>query len=189
MLAQRFRTIEQAANEDVSFGWVTADDPTGETFDAADMDYDCGIWLRMRVDKKTLPPKWVAIYRCVAEKARGRPLTRRERSELKTDMLEKLLPRVLPSVNLVDVLFEPRSRRILMFSASRTVREQFEKLFHQTFEAHLLPADPVNLARHLELSREQEDYLAQVSPVRWPRDRQDNTAVMESPQALESSGE
>ena len=50
-LAQnRFRTIENAASEETSIGWVTFGDPTGDSFELEDMDLDAAVWLRIRID-------------------------------------------------------------------------------------------------------------------------------------------
>ncbi len=171
LAGERFTSIETSASEETSIGWVTPGDPTGETFEAQDMDYDAGFWLRVRVDKKKLSSKWVSIYRAGAEKSRGRPLTRRERQELTTDLKEKLLPRLLPTVNLIDVLYFPNRDRLLLFATGAGVRDAFVSLFQRTFSgAHLLPADPHQLARSSGLDREQTAYLDQVTPIRWPRD-------------------
>ena len=52
-LAQRrFRTIENAASEEVSVGWCTPADPTGDSFSIEDLEGGVGTWLRMRTVRK-----------------------------------------------------------------------------------------------------------------------------------------
>jgi hypothetical protein len=165
---QRFRSVENAASEEVSIGWVTPGDPTGDSFELADMDLDVGIWMRVRFDRKKLPSAWVAIYRAQAEKSTGRRLSLRERRDLKQDLMEKLLPRVLPTVRLVDVLYEPRQRLLMLFGTARAVREEFHKLFFRTFAVNLVECEPYVLATHVGLDRETAARLEQVSPVPWP---------------------
>ncbi len=167
---QRFRSIETAASEETSIGWVTSGDPTGDTFELEDMDIDAGIWLRIRFDKKALPTVWLKIHRAVAERSAGRPLSARERKELKEDLSEKLLPRTLPTVQFVDVLYLPKQQRILLFGTSKRIREEFEKLFFKTFAVSVVAATPYTLAQHSGLGREALAYLDQVSPVPWPRE-------------------
>jgi DNA recombination-dependent growth factor C len=162
-LAQhRFRTIETAAAEQVSVGWVTPRDPTGETFEPEHMRCGNAWWLRVRVDRKQLPAAWVAIYRAAAEHGAGRPLSVREKRELREDLERKLLPRVLPAVKLVDVLWLPERGAMLLFATSRAAQEQFERLVRLTFGKQIEPAAPLRLAQALGL---QADHL---SPVRWP---------------------
>ena len=164
----RFRTIETAANEDSSIGWVTAGDPTGDSFEYEDLELDPGVWLRVRIDKKKLPSAWLQIHRASAERSAGRPLSVRERRELKADLCERLLPRTLPSVQFVDALWLPKQKRVTLFATSKSVREEFEKLFFKTFAAPLEPATPYTLATHSGLDRDRLAYLEEVAPVRWP---------------------
>jgi len=166
--SQRFRTIEDAASEEQSVGWVTPADPTGGSFEPEDMDLDCATWLRMRLDKKSLPAAWLGIHRSTAERSAGRRLTARERKDLKQDLCEKLLPRVLPTVSLVDALYVPDRGLVLLFSSSARVREEFNKLFFRTFAQSLVQAGPGTLATRVGLPREPLAYLEQVAPVPWP---------------------
>lgn len=173
----RFRSIETAASEEHSFGWVTAVDPTGEHFAPEDVDRPVGAWLRVRIDKKALPAKWVAIHRAAAERAMGRPLSAREKRDLKVDLMQKLLPRVLPSVNLVDALYSPERKLVLLFSTSKAVKEAFQKLFQQSFGVRLIEADPYVSAGLARITRDQHAYLDKVSPVQWPIAKRDGTAA------------
>ncbi|MBM4059658.1 MAG: recombination-associated protein RdgC [Planctomycetes bacterium] len=166
---RRFRTIEHAATEEVSVGWVTPKDPTGDSFAAEDLDGGAGTWLRMRVDKKTLPKKWLAIHRDAAEKARGRKLSARERRELKDDLTEKLLPRVLPTVNLVDALLFHDRKTVLLFASGRAVREAFGKLFLETFAVPLERESPFTCAQRARLGAEANAALERLEPMRWPQ--------------------
>lgn len=168
-LAQRrFRTIEHAASEEVSVGWVTKADPTGDTFATEDLDGGAGTWLRIRLDKKTLPKKWLQIHRDAAEKSRGKKLSARERRELKDDLTEKLLPRVLPTVNLVDALLFFDQHLVLLFATSRSVIEAFDKLFFETFSLPLERQNPRVAGLALKLGPEAERALERLDPVRWP---------------------
>ena len=45
--AQRFRSIEDAASEEISAGWVSPQDPTGERFAIDEIDHDQALWLRI----------------------------------------------------------------------------------------------------------------------------------------------
>jgi Putative exonuclease, RdgC len=174
---QRFRTIEDAASEEVSVGWITAADPTGDSFAPADLEAGTGHWLRMRIDKKQLPRKWLAIHRDVAERAKGRKLSARERRELKDDLADKLLPRVLPTVNLVDALLFFDRRTVLLLQTARSVVEAFHKLFFETFSIPLERADPLSWGRRSGIDRALVTNLERVEPVRWPQPRAPATRI------------
>lgn len=168
-LAQRrFRTIETAASEEVSVGWVTPADPTGDSFAKEDLDGGTGTWLRCRIDKKTLPTKWLWIHRAAAEKARGKRLSARERRELKDDLQEQLLPRVLPTIQLIDAVLFHERRLVLLFATSKSAREAFGKLFFETFAVPLEAGDPLRTGLGLGLDAEQQRALAEAEPIRWP---------------------
>ena len=139
LATRRFRSIEAAASEEVSFGWVTAEDPSGNSFDREDLDFEVAVWLRVRIDKKKLPATWLRIHRAIAQKAAGRPLSVKEKREVKEELEEKLLPSVLPTVQLIDAAYFPREQCALLLSTSSAVREVFDKLFRETFAVELEP--------------------------------------------------
>lgn len=167
---RRFRTIENSASEEVSIGWVTPADPTGDSFTCEDLDGGIGTWLRFRMDKKSMPMRWLQIYRDAAEKARGRKLSAKERRELKDDLMDKLLPRVLPSVNLVDALLFHDRKTVLLFATSKSARETFGKLFFETFTVQLESGDPLQSGLRADLSPEQKHALERLEPIRWPNE-------------------
>ena len=164
---QRFRTIETAASEETSVGWCTHADPTGGTFERDAIDFDGYIWLRMRMDKKVMPPPWLRIHRVAAERAAGRRLQQKELRDLKDDVMRKLLPRVLPSIRLIDVSWFPSRNIMLLHGTAKAVQEQFLHLVYRTFSTSLRRADPLHLAENLKLDAEHKRYLEQVSPVNW----------------------
>lgn len=188
-LAQRrFRTIENAASEEISVGWVTPADPTGDTFAAEDMEGGVGTWMRLRIDKKTLPKKWLAIHRDAEEKSRGKKLSARERRELKDDLTERLLPRVLPAVNLVDALLFHERNTVLLFATSKSVVEAFGKLFFETFSVPLDRQNPLQAGMQLQLGREAEAALERLEPMRWPSEGHEAPAPRRAMHAAAAAG-
>lgn len=171
LATRRFRTIENAASEEVSAGWVTPADPTGDSFDLEDLDGGVGTWLRFRIDKKVLPKKWLQIHRDAAEKSRGKKLSARERRELKDDLAEKLLPRVLPAITLVDALLYHDRRLVHLFATAKGARETFTKLFFETFATPLQRANPLVCGHRAGLDPRAAQELERIEPVRWPRER------------------
>lgn len=171
LAARRFRSIENAASEEVSVGWVTPADPTGDSFAPEDLEAGSATWLRLRIDKKVLPVRWLAIHRQAAEKAAGRRLSARERRELKDDLSDKLLPRVLPTIHLIDALLFADRRTVQLLATGAGVREAFAKLFFETFALPLERADPLTLGRHCGIDADAQARLERAEPVRWPSAR------------------
>ena len=166
---RRFRTIEDAASEEVSAGWVTPADPTGNSFAPEDLDGGTGTWLRFRIDKKVLPKKWLQIHRDVAEKAKGKKLSARERRELKDDLASKLLPRVLPTIQLVDALLFHEKKTVLLFASSKNARETFGKLFFESFSIPLERSNPLRCGLRADIGATGRTALERAEPVRWPK--------------------
>ena len=164
----RFRTIENAASEEVSAGWVTPADPTGDSFAVEDLEGGVGTWLRFRIDKKSMPMKWLQIHRDAAEKARGKKLSAKERRELKEDLMDQLLPRVLPTITLVDALLFHERKTVLLFATSKNAKETFAKLFFETFTVQLEPADPLQRGLRADISPDERHALERLEPIRWP---------------------
>ena len=133
MRTHRFRSIETAASEEVSVGWCTPGDPTGDSFDLEDMDAGGHWWLRFRVDSKKFPASKLAMEIANAERSRGKRLSARERRELKDDLHEKLLPGILPRTQFVDVLVHRDLHTALLLSTSKAARESFGKLCKDAF--------------------------------------------------------
>lgn len=185
---QRFRTIENAASEEVSVGWVTPADPTGDSFAIEDLDGGVGTWLRFRIDKKSMPMRWLQIHRDAAEKARGRRLSAKERRELKDDLMDQLLPRVLPTVALVDALLFHERKTVLLFATSKTAKEAFAKLFFESFSLPLELADPLQRGLRADLSPDQRHALERAEPVRWPNTAQRSGAARAAASPLPQAG-
>ncbi len=177
LATRRFRTIENAASEEVSIGWVTPADPTGDSFALEDLEGGAGTWLRFRMDKKSMPKKWLQIHRDAAEKARGKKLSARERRELKDDLMEKMLPRVLPTITLVDALLFHDKRTVLLFATSKAAREAFGKLFLESFGTPLERSNPLQAGLRAGLDDETRYTLEHCEPVRWPNAQRGEAGV------------
>lgn len=133
LAAHRFRSIERAASEESSAGWVTPADPTGDSFAPDDMDAGGHWWLRFRVDAKKFPASKLQMEIANAERTRGKRLSARERRELKDDLHEQLLPGILPRTQFFDVLVSRDLRTALLLSTSKAARETFAKLAKDSF--------------------------------------------------------
>lgn len=166
LAAHRFRTIENAASEETSTGWITPEDPTGDTFAIADMDAGNAIWLRVRQDSKRLPAIMLDQHVALRERALGRPLRKKEMRELRGELVSQLLPRILPSSTNVDALFWPDQRLVLLLSTSKTVRDAFGSLWAATFGAAVDRLDAPALAIEI-LPPERNQALRDLQPTRW----------------------
>ncbi|MBL8753667.1 MAG: recombination-associated protein RdgC [Planctomycetes bacterium] len=170
---RRFRSIDTAASEEVSAGWVTPADPTGNSFALEDMDAGPGTWLRVRIDTKKLPKAQVQMHLAAAARAQGKPLTARQRRELKDDLAEKLLPRVIPTTTNVDALLYHDRRLVLLFAGGKSARETFGKLFAESFGVELQPLGPLAMALQ-SVETPDVETVERMEPTRWPVGRRNS---------------
>jgi hypothetical protein len=159
----RFKGIEDASSEEESIGWVSPGDPTGKGFDAADCWVQEAVAVRIRVDRKRVPAKWMWIHMTVELAGRDR-MTAREKRDLREEVSRRILPRVLPVVSWIDVLIVPKKREALVFGASGKSVEVFRGLMLRTFELRAAAAEPRELALRMGLSAERLQYLEECSP-------------------------
>ncbi len=178
---RRFRTIESAASEEISAGWITPLDPTGDSFTAEDMDAGNCTWLRIRIDKKQLPRRWLQLHRDVAEKAKGKKLSAKERRELKDDLMDKLLPRILPTINMVDALLYHERKTVVLLNTSKAVGETFQKLFFESFQLPLESADPLTIGRRAGFDADTQRSLERAEPIRWFRENAKSARPVDAP--------
>ncbi len=167
LAVHRFRSIDTAASEEVSAGWVTPEDPSGSQFAIEEMDAGPATWLRVRIDTKKLPKAQLAMHLAAATRAKGKALTPRERRELKDDLIEKLLPRVIPATMNIDALLFHDRRLVLLFATSKSARETFGKLFAESFGVPLQAMGPREMALQ-SVEAPDVDVVERLEPTRWP---------------------
>lgn len=79
---------------------------------------------------KRLPAELVQRHIATAEKARGKRMSARERRELKNDLAEQVLPRILPRSTNTDVLLcLGEGDRVLLFSTAVGARDTLQSLW------------------------------------------------------------
>lgn len=162
---ERFRSIESAASEETSVGWVSASDPSGQDFLREDVLLGDFVRLRMRMDKKKLPAAWLAIHMAAEIRARdGQKISAKERKAIRADIEDRVLPRTLPSVSFVEIVYVPGKDQVLLFSTSASAAAECAKLFHRSFGVSLEEVDPTTLAQRSSLPVDQKRYLDQCSP-------------------------
>ena len=162
---ERFRTIENAASEEVSAGWVSPSEPSGQDFLREDILLGDYVRLRIRVDKKKLPAAWLAIHMAAEIRARdGQKISAKERKTLRADIEDRVLPRTLPAVSFLEVVYVPHKSEALLFSTSPAAAAECAKLFFRSFGVQLVEVDPTTLAQRAALPEEQIRYIDQCSP-------------------------
>ncbi|MCA8970156.1 MAG: recombination-associated protein RdgC [Planctomycetes bacterium] len=175
---QRFRSIENAASEETSVGWVAPSDPSGQDFLRDDILLGDYVRLRIRIDKKKLPAAWLAIHMAAELRAReGQKISAREKKAIKADIEDRVLPRTLPSVSFVEVVLVPHDSLVLLFSSSAAAGAECAKLMHKTFGVSVVEVDPTSLAERAPVDRDRRQYLERCSPFSLRDSQQDDSRI------------
>lgn len=142
---RRFRSIEDDTEEVESVGWVTGADPSGASpFEGAFQD-DLA-FLQMRADKKTVPPAWLRLKVGELERAAraaGEKINKAQRQSWREQVTPELLERVLPSVNLVDVVWRLARGQVYLFGTSSRAHDNLAALWVRSFEDEGGPPEAV----------------------------------------------
>ncbi len=148
-----FRDIENGT-EELSTGWVSADDFMDTEFAFASFRLEPYLVLGFRVDQRKLTSSQVNKYHRLeiikAKRMReGGKLSRAERMELRDKARISLLAQTRPATNLYQMCWNTVNGELWLDSATPKVRDLFEDHFKRTFELLLEPRIPFLLARDL----------------------------------------
>ncbi len=137
---RRFNSIEESAEEQ-SEGWTCTDTPDDPAFDLPSRFWrDRYLFFSCRRDQRRIP---AALFKSHIGRAEGEYLAKRpelkrppkrEREEIAERVKLGLLTRVLPTPATVDLVWQPETALLTLFSASSTAMERFEELFCKSFE-------------------------------------------------------
>src|SRR5689334_7457800 len=139
--AHLFTPIDPRSELDRSLGWVSI-------LDSEDVELDPGkvfavagggeqLRLALRID--VLKPSGADVRRQVNTRAlaleakEGRPVSKRERRELKAVVIAELRLRTSPRVRVVDLVWNLDTRRLYLWSQVKSVNEGFLDLFTRSF--------------------------------------------------------
>jgi recombination associated protein RdgC len=163
-----FEELPRHASRIPQVGWVNLFDASDTAFELNSVLYDRYIALSMRVDKKTVNGKYMAIAlaqrEALALVARGGDeLGKAERTELKDLVEEELLGKALPSVTTHDLVWDTSTGEVWVFATSEPVIDLFRGLVKDTFGAELERKRMVDRVRdrlsHDELIHRVETHL------------------------------
>ena len=153
--AHAFAAIDPKADLDVSVGWVSILDSEDTELDANRCLFvgSDGEHLRISMRVDVLKPSSAEVRRQLDTKVRvtegeeGRPLSKRERRELKDEIARALRLRSVPRVRTFDVVWNLDTGRLYFWSQSKGTNELFLDLFAKSFALRLSVEGPSMWAR------------------------------------------
>ena len=153
--AHTFTPIDPKTDVDRSVGWVSILDSEDTRLgaDATLFVATGGEQLRVSMRMDVLKPSSAEVRRQLDTKARTaeteekRKLTKRERRELKDEIVRQLRLRTLARVRTFDVVWNLDTGRLYLWSQTKAVNEHFVDLFLRSFSMKLTIEGPSLWAR------------------------------------------
>ncbi|MDR2076560.1 MAG: recombination-associated protein RdgC [Desulfovibrio sp.] len=140
--------------EERSFGWTSFDDMLDTLWRERPAERGIYLVFSLRLDTRRVPPAVIKKHLALAlrqEEAAMRDLgkkfiSRERRKELKEQVLLRLRGRFLPVPAQFEVVWNTASSLLYFTSIQQKMRDLFEELFVRTFDLHLSPLTPHELA-------------------------------------------
>jgi DNA recombination-dependent growth factor C len=148
-----FVDIDATADER-SFGWTNIDDMLDMNWTQSPPEKAEFFAFALRLDTRRIPPAVLKKHTTIAlnkelehNKEQGKNFVSRDRKrEIKEQVTLRLRARTLPIPAVFDIVWNPRTNRLLLATTNAKVRALFEDHFALTFDLHLEPLTPFFMA-------------------------------------------
>lgn len=146
-----FQEFAPGDDREEVLGWVPVDDWFDPSLHLDRWLVENTVNLTLRVDTKRIPPRFLKqeCRKLQSEwklRSGREDLTRAERDEIETIVRKRLLERVIPSCQGIDLSWDLDRAEVLFWSTGERVNEAFRSLFEKTFAVKLRPLFPYLLA-------------------------------------------
>jgi DNA recombination-dependent growth factor C len=141
--------ISKAYKEEV-VGWVVTQNLLDTHFDRVETWlFNQYAFFSMRVDKKTLPARYVKALlekrvQAWCQETHAKACPRDVKADLKDALELELLSKTLPRVQVTECVWNMAEGTVWFHSTSEKANERFRKLFHETFGLVLEADNPLD---------------------------------------------
>jgi hypothetical protein len=143
--------------EERSFGWTAFDDMLDTLWQTHPVEKGIYLAFALRLDTRRVPPAVAKKHLALAlrkEEAAMRDLgkkfvSRERRKELKEQVLLRLRRHFLPIPAQFELVWNTASSFLYFTSVQQKMRDLFEEIFVRTFDLHIAPLTPYELAAAL----------------------------------------
>ncbi len=146
-----FAELSENDTREEAVGWVSVADIFDSALDRTKWLVGDTINLAIRVDVKRIPSvifkkECENLEKTVKERDGRERLSAAERRELKELVKKKLSVKVLPTIKIIEMSWDPKRGEVYLFGCSEKVSEVFKALFEKTFKVKVRPLFPYTLA-------------------------------------------
>lgn len=163
-----FREVDGPGDQ-VGMGWTSIDDFTDDEFHGASYVRGSYVALSLRVDTARVPPRILEIhYKQEAVKMLGQTgqqrLSSGQRRELKEQLKESLKRKMLPAIQVFDLVWDTARAVVYFGSLGVKARERVEELFKKSFGLTLIPLIPYIRAEEILTDASERGVLEKLTP-------------------------
>jgi hypothetical protein len=153
--------------EERSFGWTAYEDMLDVSFGVNPVEKGQYLAFCLRLDTRRVPPAVLKKHTAVALKKEEAALremgkkfiSRERRKEIREQVEFRLRRRFLPIPACFEVVWNTAASTVYFASTQQKVLDLFEEVFIRTFELHIVPLSPYELAAALVTETRQLDAL------------------------------
>lgn len=163
-----FRPRKESGDE-VGMGWVSIDDFTDTEFAGASYVRGNYIALSLRIDtvrvsSRTMEMELKTETKRVLETTGRQRLSSAQRRELKETIKEKLKAKMVPTIQVFDLVWNTAEKTVLFCNLSVKGRERIKDHFKKSFGLTLIPLIPYLRAEELLESATDRQALEKLTP-------------------------
>jgi DNA recombination-dependent growth factor C len=144
-----------------------------DPWDMSDAQTGNGLFLKMRIERRKIPNsllQYVYRNRVLAQaKKKKRALTRAEQKELREELEQELLMKILPTLTFCQAFWNTENQTVYLFSGANRAKVLFEKLFTQTFaeplQGQLMAVQPPLMGLDFNLGRTKPETTLAISRI------------------------
>lgn len=163
-----FEPLSPVGEDERRIGWVPVQDPLATEFTRQDVFFNQYILFGLRIDKWSIPSSWYkAMFRQALAEAYPDPsvkVSKRAKDEVKLKVTTEIKQKILPSMKVVDVLWNISECRLRFWSNADVLCEEFAEFFEESFGLKLTPDSPYMMAKHLGTSEDELNALVDMEP-------------------------
>lgn len=148
-----FEALSPVGDDERHVGWVSIQHPLQQEFRREDIFFNQYLLFGMRIDKWALPSPWLkALLNQETEKrfqGQDVKISKRVKDELKAEVVMGLRQKILPTMKIIDIVWNIAENQLRFWSNSKAEGEEFEEFFEETFDIKLRPESPYTMAEYL----------------------------------------